>query len=75
MHAVMPKLITDADAQLTSEQLRALGVEVHTGVAATRVVGVFCAGHSDCAIGLRADMDADRAVHDRHRASVHAGGT
>ena len=39
-------------------QLRGWGIEVHTGIAKTGVVGVLRQGTSDRAIMLRADMDA-----------------
>jgi hippurate hydrolase len=41
-----------------AEALRELGLEVHTGIGGTGVVGVLQAGSSDRSIGLRADMDA-----------------
>jgi hippurate hydrolase len=41
-----------------ADALRELGLEVHTGIGGTGVVGVLKAGSSDRAIGLRADMDA-----------------
>jgi hippurate hydrolase len=44
--AVVARVLTDA------------GIEVHTGLAQTGVVGVLRAGSSTRAIGLRADMDA-----------------
>ncbi|MCX7896535.1 MAG: M20 family metallopeptidase [Rhodocyclaceae bacterium] len=43
---------------IVAERLRALGIETHTGMAKTGVVGVVRAGTSSRAIGLRADMDA-----------------
>lgn len=45
-------------AALVARTLRQFGIEVHTGVAATGVVGVLRAGTSERSIGLRADMDA-----------------
>ena len=43
---------------LVSAHLRALGIETHTGLGKTGVVGVIKKGTSKAAIGLRADMDA-----------------
>jgi len=40
------------------ELLRSFGVEVHTGIGKTGVVGVLKKGNGERAIGLRADMDA-----------------
>ena len=46
-------------ADLVAAKLEAFGFdEVHRGVGRTGVVGVLRAGHSQRAIGLRADMDA-----------------
>ena len=41
-----------------AERLRAFGLDVHTGLAKTGVVGVLSNGASRNAIGLRADLDA-----------------
>jgi hippurate hydrolase len=41
-----------------ADALRALGLEVHTGIGGTGVVGVLRSGSSDRSLGLRADMDA-----------------
>lgn len=41
-----------------ADALRALGLEVHTGIGGTGVVAVLKNGTSDRAVGLRADMDA-----------------
>ena len=41
-----------------AEKLRSFGLEVHTGLAKTGVVGVVRHGSSGKAIGLRADLDA-----------------
>ena len=43
---------------LVAAHLRALGIETHTGLGKTGVVGVIKKGSSTAAIGLRADMDA-----------------
>ena len=45
-------------AAVVEEKLRGFGMEVHTGLAKTGVVGVLKCGDSDRKIGLRADMDA-----------------
>jgi len=45
-------------AQLVADTLRSLGLEVHTGLAETGVVGVLRRGDSGAAVALRADMDA-----------------
>ncbi|MEJ2896742.1 M20 aminoacylase family protein [Bordetella avium] len=45
-------------SNLVAERLRALGLEVHTGLGRTGVVGVLRAGSGKKSIGLRADMDA-----------------
>jgi amidohydrolase len=41
-----------------AEALREIGLDVHTGIGGTGVVGVLRAGGSDRRIALRADMDA-----------------
>lgn len=45
-------------AAIVADTLRALGIEVVTGLAETGVIGILRSGSSDRAIGLRADMDA-----------------
>ena len=45
-------------AQVVADTLRGWGIEVHTGIAKTGVVGVIRRGASARAIMLRADMDA-----------------
>lgn len=45
-------------AGIVAKLLSEWGVEVHTGIAGTGVVGVLRGGDSKRAIGLRADMDA-----------------
>ena len=61
---------------LVAEKLRAWGIEVHTGIAGTGVVGVIRGKHPGTkTIGLRADMDAlplDEENTFAHR-STHAG--
>ncbi|TWB50606.1 M20 aminoacylase family protein [Nitrospirillum viridazoti] len=58
-----------------------LGLEVHTGIGGTGVVGVLKAGASDRCVGLRADMDA-LPIHEqtglpyqsRHTGAFHGCG-
>ena len=45
-------------AKLVADHLRALGIEVQTGVAHTGVVGVLRGGRPGPVVALRADMDA-----------------
>ena len=45
-------------SQRVAELLASFGLEVHTGVGNTGVVGVLQRGNGTSAIGLRADMDA-----------------
>jgi hippurate hydrolase len=62
-------------AGIVAAELRRLGIETHTGIAGTGVVGVLRAGSSPRTIGLRADMDAlpmQEGNTFAHR-SVHAG--
>ena len=47
-----------ATAAFVADKLRTFGLEVHTGLAKTGVVGVLRAGGGQRAIGLRADLDA-----------------
>ena len=60
-----------ATAAFVADKLRSFGLEVHTGLARTGVVGVLRAGagsHSTAdAIGLRADLDA---LHIEERSGV-----
>ncbi|MBI5278198.1 MAG: amidohydrolase [Burkholderiales bacterium] len=69
----------------TSEKVATLmrewGIEVHTGIAATGVVGVLKCGDGPHTIGLRADLDAlplqesNRFAHrSRHDGRMHACG-
>jgi amidohydrolase len=45
-------------AEIVAGRLRALGLDVHTGIGGTGVVGVLAAAHAGPTIMLRADMDA-----------------
>ena len=45
-------------AEFVVEKLKEVGIEVHTGVGVTGVVGTLKKGKAKKAIGLRADMDA-----------------
>lgn len=45
-------------AAKVAEALEAIGLEVHTGIGGTGVVGVLRSGTSERSLGLRADMDA-----------------
>ena len=45
-------------SKIVAEQLRALGLEVRTGIAHTGVVGILRGGKPGPTIALRADMDA-----------------
>ena len=62
-------------AAFVAERLRAMGLEVHTGLAGTGVVGVLRQGNAREAIALRADLDA-LPIHEETgapHASKHAG--
>lgn len=68
-------------AAFVAEKLLSFGIEVHTGIATTGVVGVLKAGYSDKKIALRADMDAlfiqeeNRFAHkSKHEGKMHACG-
>jgi amidohydrolase len=58
-----------ATAAFVADKLRSFGLEVHTGLAKTGVVGVLRGGHKVAtdAIGLRADLDA---LHIQERSGV-----
>ena len=70
-----------ATAAFVAERLRSFGLDVHTGLAGTGVVGVLRGGRSSAAIGLRADLDALH-IHEksgvahasRHEGRMHACG-
>ena len=64
-----------ATAQYVAERLRSFGLDVHTGLAKTGVVGVLSHGTARDAIGMRADLDALH-IHERSgvaHASRHDG--
>ena len=48
----------EATSAFVAEKLRGFGLEVHTGLARTGVVGILRGGNAGAAIGLRADLDA-----------------
>jgi amidohydrolase len=56
-----------ATSAFVAEKLRSFGLEVHTGLAKTGVIGVLTSGEGNPAIGLRADLDA---LHVRERSGV-----
>ena len=62
-------------AALVAQLLSEWGLEVHTGIAGTGVVGVLKRGHSMRSMGLRADLDALPLQEDNHFAhrSQHDG--
>ena len=68
-------------SNIVAERLRGWGVEVHTGIAGTGVVGVLRNGSGRRTVGLRADLDAlplqeeNRFAHrSRHDGRMHACG-
>ena len=68
-------------SQLVADRLREWGLEVHTGIAGTGVVGVLRCGDGPHTIGLRADLDAlplqeenHFAHRSRHDGRMHACG-
>lgn len=71
----------DRTAEIVARELQRYGLEVHTGLARTGVVGVLKAGSGPRMIGLRADMDAlpltelnEFPHHSRHPGRMHACG-
>lgn len=48
----------DRTADKVAHLLKYMGIETHTGIGKTGVVGAIRKGNSEAAIGLRADMDA-----------------
>ena len=70
-----------ATAAFVADKLRSFGLDVHTGLAQTGVVGVLSAGDRGAAIGLRADLDALHILEhsgvahaSRHEGRMHACG-
>src|SRR5215211_7282914 len=64
-----------ATSAFVADKLRSFGLEVHTGLAGTGVVGVLRHGPSTDAVGLRADLDALH-IHEKSgvaHASKHEG--
>jgi hippurate hydrolase len=68
-------------SKMVADLLREWGIEVHTGIAGTGVVGVLKAGTGKRTIGLRADLDAlplqeeNRFAHrSQHDGRMHACG-
>lgn len=68
-------------AEVVATRLKALGLDVHTGIARTGVVAVLRVGSGGRTIGLRADMDAlplpelnTFAHRSRHEGRMHACG-
>jgi len=62
-------------AELVAAKLTEWNIPLHTGLGKTGVVGIIKQGHSDQAIGLRADMDA-LPIHEQNtfsHASKHPG--
>ncbi len=70
-----------ATSAFVADALRAVGLEVHTGIATTGVVAVLRNGNGGDAIGLRADLDALHIQEasgvpyaSRHAGRMHACG-
>lgn len=68
-------------SRIVADKLQAWGLEVHTGVAGTGVVGVLRGGNSLRSVGLRADLDAlplqeanQFAHRSQHEGRMHACG-
>ena len=62
-----------ATSAFVADKLKSFGLEVHTGIAKTGVVGVLRNGASNTAVGLRADLDALH-IHEKTGAA-HASQT
>jgi hypothetical protein len=58
-----------ATSAFVADKLRSFGLDVHTGLAGTGVVGVLRHGHSPAAVGLRADLDALH-IHEKSGVAV-----
>jgi hippurate hydrolase len=70
-----------ATAAFVAGKLADMGLEVHTGLAGTGVVGVLRNGRSSAAVGLRADLDALHILEasgvphaSKHEGRMHACG-
>ena len=70
-----------ATSAFVADKLRSFGLEVHTGLAITGVVGVLHGAGNGNAIGLRADLDALHVLErtgvahaSRHEGKMHACG-
>ncbi|HEX6945039.1 MAG TPA: M20 aminoacylase family protein [Casimicrobiaceae bacterium] len=82
LHAHPETAFEEADtARYVAERLASFGLEVHTGLAKTGVVGVLRNGSGERSIGLRADLDALHieeasgvAYSSRHPGRMHACG-
>ncbi len=68
-------------AEFVATKLNEFGIEVHTGIGGTGVVGILKNGTSERTIGLRADMDALRIQEantfchaSKHEGAMHACG-
>jgi len=64
-----------ATSAFVADKLRSFGLEVHTGIAGTGVVGALRHGESQDAVGMRADLDALH-IHEKSGvayASTHEG--
>jgi len=68
-------------ASLVKQVLESVGIEVHSGIATTGVVGILKKGNSNRSIGLRADMDAldilednDLSYCSENKGKMHACG-
>ncbi|TWO67833.1 amidohydrolase [Caenimonas sedimenti] len=68
-------------SKIVADRLREWGIEVHTGIAGTGVVGVLKCGNGPRTIGLRADLDAlplqeanQFAHRSQHDGRMHACG-
>lgn len=57
-------------SQLVASRLKALGYEVHTGLAKTGVVGTLKVGDGKKILGIRADMDALPIVEDNNKSWI-----
>lgn len=82
LHGIPETAFTEsATSAYIAEQLRALGLDVDTGIGGTGVVGTLRSGQGDRCIALRADMDGlpldergERPYASRHPNRMHACG-